>query len=425
MKKIFHKVLLGISVFCAAAMTSCNDEPVNGSELSVDFEPAKSVALNQEQKAIAKETTGFSNTLFNATSQIKGNDNFVISPLGASMALSMVANVTNENMQDEILDVLNIERNDVATLNSLNKKLLESLPVSSKCDLNIYNSFWYNTDKPRLSLPSFTDKLSEFYQAPTYAVPQNEFVAKANSWISEKTNGGFKNFLSPGDEREFDYSFFNIIDFQGVWNLEGVVPTSPMVFNNHNGQKVDLTSLEFDRIYAWSTGSCFVFDIPYMGGSESVGYSMRIIFPYENVSVNECLGTYKEFIENPLNKKYGESATCLKVYLPKFEISSDVDMVPIFKSMGVKDLFDKDKSYTLDPLTDGIGYVSTFRQATKIAVDERGTKAQTVTQIGYLATDTGRPLPVPRVTRIDRPFAFEIYEASTGVSILQGRINNL
>ncbi len=64
-----------------------------------------------------------------------------------------------------------------------------------------------------------------------------------------------------------------------------------------------------------------------------------------------------------------------------------------------------------------------LKQYSRIRLDETGTKVQTATSLEGLVGAAIRPIPTE--TKIDRPFALEIYEASTGVSILQGRINVL
>ncbi len=415
-------VIALMTLFC-----SCSDEPEAGGsndDFVIENTSAKHIALSGEQETMASGCSSFANDLFNITSQIKKDENFLISPFGASVTLSMVANAAAGNTREQILEVLNIGENDIDCLNGLNRVLIQSLPTSSSCTLNTHNSLWYNTDLIQGLNPTLTSTLLDYYQAQAYGTSSADYVARANKWISDKTSGGIPDFVKPVEAIGFGISFFNVSDFYGGWQHAGKVPTEPMKFHNANGSVTDLTSLMFDDIMAWSTGYGYVFDIRYNGASRSSGYALRVILPYEDVSMDECLSTYKAFLADPQNyyTKPGSSIT-LKVYLPKMEIESNVDLIPVLRNMGVTDLFDEEKCDLSNAVEVKDLFANIFRQYTKIKMDETGTKYQTVTGTGVAL---GAPLrPIPQVTKIDRPFAFEIYEASTGVSVLQGRINNL
>jgi len=423
----------GLAVFALMALfCSCSDEPKadgddNNDEFVVEDTPAKYIALSDEQASVASGTTSFANELFNITSQIKKEENFLISPLGASITLSMVANAAAGDTREQILEALNIEENDIDCLNELNRLLIQSLPTASSSTLNIHNSLWYNTDQIESLTPAFTSALLNFYQAQTYGTSSADYLVQANKWIADKTNGGVKDFIKPDEAKNLGVSIFNILDFYGSWHHKGKVPTEPMKFHNSNGSVTDLTSLLFDDIFAWSTGYGYVFDIRYNGADRSAGYLLRVILPYEDVSMDDCLSTYKAYLADPKNYYYTffdpQSAISLKVYLPKMAIESEVDLVPVLKNMGITDLFDKEKCDMTNAVDVEESCANIFKQYTHIQMDETGTKYQTVTHTGIMVTET--PRPIPRETKIDRPFAFEIYEASTGVSILQGRINNL
>jgi len=428
MKDFFCRLLQIVGLSLMAVLCSCSDEPkAGGNDFAVEYTPAKSIALSDKQVSVAKGGSAFADKLFNLTSQMKNDDNFLISPLGASITLSMVANAAAGNTREQILEALNIEENDIDCLNELNRLLIQSLPTASSSTLNIYNSLWYNSDNIQSISSSFTSALSDFYQSPAYGVSSADYLVQGNKWIADKTNGGVQDFIKPNEVKDFILSFFNILDFYSSWQHDGKVPTEAMKFHNANGSVTDLTALIFDDIFAWSTGYGYVFDICYSGADRKKGYALRVILPYEDVSIDDCLSTYKAYLADPNNYHYAlsdpESAISLKVYLPEMAIESEVDLIPVLKNMGVTDLFDSKKCELSNAVDVKDACANIFKQYTQIQLDEIGTKYQTVTQSGVSLGAT--PRPISQVTKIDRPFAFEIYEASTGVSILQGRINNL
>lgn len=417
---------LGLGLIVASGACSNDSDIVVPEDGIVEYRAAQLVTLSTEQAKVAANSSSFSNNLFSVTSQIKKDENFIISPLGASLVLSMAANATGGNTQEQILNALNIDASDISTLNALNLTLLKELPSISSCTLKLFNSAWYNIDQLPSLLPNFTKSLTDNYLADLYGISNKDYVTKVNAWISEKTANGIDQFLKKDSDDEFLLSFFNIMDFYGAWNAMGKRPTIPMTFHNSNGTATELTSIVFDNIFAWSTGHCYIFDIPYVGAS-SAGYFLRIIFPYPGENIDNCLSTYKAFLDDPVNRYYAtmhpEDEINLKVYLPKLAFESAVDLTPMIKQLGVTDLFDREKCDISGASLSQKGYMDKLKQYSRIRLDETGTKVQTATSLEGLVGAAIRPIPTE--TKIDRPFALEIYEASTGVSILQGRINVL
>lgn len=409
---------------CAMVMTfsSCSEEPtVEPDNMDVD---ASGVAMSMAQKAVATKTADFSDDLFIMTSQLKGDENFVISPLGASMTLSMIANGAAGNTQKEILDAMGIEEGDIACLNSLHRTLLDKLATGSLCDIKIGNSFWYNPDMlPNVNL-DYCNTLTDSYDASIFSFTEDKFIPAANEWFTKQIGFVPNDFLKFEEIKDAGVVFFSTLDFSGIWKKVGGLPTQPMTFNNADGTKKDVVSLKYDSCEkAWSTGYCYIVDIPYRG----FDCFFRIIYPYEGVSVDECVSQYQDFLADPRNKHYwmfGVEGLSFNTYFPKLEVESKVDLIPMLKKMGVKDLFDEDNCDLTNIAQGAEGYIDVFKQYTKFKLDEKGTVAKSVTH-GSGPLGSAVVHPIPKNLKIERPFAFEIYEESTGMPLIQGRINNL
>lgn len=420
MKNHLQLFLCAVAVATCVTLCACSDDP------DAPQEKASSVPLTSAQREIATKSADFTNNLFNATSQLYGDKNFIISPLGASMTLSMIANGAEGNTQKEILGAMGIAENDIECLNSLNKQLLENLAPCSLCDIRTGNSFWYNNQQqPALILkPEFKEVLTDSYNADIFGVSKDEFIQAANNWIARQVAVAPSGFLNPEDADDFGMSFFSTLDFNAKWDKTGGLTPTKLNFHNANDTSREIDALLHEQCeIAWSTGFCYIVDLPYKGYQ----CFLRIIYPYEGVSVDECLSQYKEWLADPKNKYYyrfGLDMLSFNTYFPKLDFTSDVNLIPMLKQMGIEDLFDKDKCRLSGIALDGNGLITVLKQQTKIKVDEKGTVAQSVTQ-GSGPLGSAVPHPIPKDLKIERPFAFEIYESSTGVSLLQGRINNL
>ena len=111
----------------------------------------------------------------------------------------------------------------------------------------------------------------------------------------------------------------------------------------------------------------------------------------------------------------------VELSLPKFDISSDVDLITRLQNMGVTDIFTPGKAdfSPLLPQEDG-GYVNQVRHAARVSIDEKGVTASAFTVIDRCGS--GMP-PRERVEfTLDRPFLFYI-ESQDGLPLFTGIVN--
>lgn len=97
------------------------------------------------------------------------------------------------------------------------------------------------------------------------------------------------------------------------------------------------------------------------------------------------------------------------------------DLSEVMKSLGVTDIFDKDKADFSNMTPDNIS-VNLVKQAARIKVDEKGCEAAVTTIVEALYGSA----PAPMVEfNMNRPFVFLIKEESTGVILFMGKVTEL
>jgi serine protease inhibitor len=109
-----------------------------------------------------------------------------------------------------------------------------------------------------------------------------------------------------------------------------------------------------------------------------------------------------------------------KIYLPKFEVTSDQSLSRALAGLGLSPIF---KPGDFDRLADvGDIFVSEVKQKVYIKVDEEGTEAAAVTSIVMM-----RAMIKPMnelFLKFDRPFHLSILHNDSGIALFTGTINN-
>ena len=110
----------------------------------------------------------------------------------------------------------------------------------------------------------------------------------------------------------------------------------------------------------------------------------------------------------------------MKLALPKFDISSDLDLRPGLRALGVTDALDPEQA-DFSPLTDEeLIYLAQAKHAARVSVDEKGCTGAAYTVMDIRA---GAALPPEEIDFIqNRPFLFLITD-STGLPLFFGTVN--
>ena len=167
------------------------------------------------------------------------------------------------------------------------------------------------------------------------------------------------------------------------------------------------------------------------------GGSMWLILPDEGYAVDELLssgeamdfllaekwGSYNELTDTVEGGWEGQKYLTIHLSVPKFDVSSDLDLIEGLMELGVTDVFDGRVS-NFDPLGASTGdplYVSAARHAARVKVDEEGCEAAAYTVIMVDATSAAPPDDEVDFI-LDRPFLFAI-TGDSGLPLFIGAVN--
>ena len=362
------------------------------------------------------------------------NENIMISPLSISIAMAMTANGTENESLAEMKEVLGYGEMDLPTVNEQFRELIASL-VSADKDmlLEIANSVWLADWFADEIKEEFISVLEESYDSELFTADfgNAETVELINSWVAEKTHGKIDKIIDSIGPQTVMH-LINAIYFKAAWSIafdkeatftdkfflaDGTETTADYMhfkdYENPEGIKY--------RDYVIAGQDVASVKIPY--GRDAFAFYAYVANPPEYapedgmpeddvLTVDEIIGY---FVENGI-EKYLPSLTrnYYQLILPKFKFEYKKSLLEIFQSLGLEKVFNAGGMSAAHPEL----FVSEITHKTYIDVNEEGTEAAAVTDIG---ADVGGPANFPGFYG-RRPFFFFIRDERNGTILFMGKV---
>lgn len=346
------------------------------------------------------------------------DENTMLSPLGASITLAMLANGASQESKTEILNAFEIDDSGLERLNKAMQNICRDLPHNVKGSvITMANGLWlYDI----LSIDSdYSKKLNDIFNTSIDTFDnQTSGITKINSWVNKNTNGLINKLLSD-DNNELLMLIANVLYMNASWK-DDFKESSMRNFTNADNS-VSLVEMmsgnqEIDTFFETSDGSR-MFTIGYADNN----ISLTIYIPSEknsdDISDFEKLNSITYFSQDMTP---GSGTTMLT--MPKFSFNTDNNLKPILRLMGVNALFESESLTSINYSSGEAASIDFFRQKMRLDVDEKGCAVAVVTYAGFDGASLP-PAPVPNQITIDRPFLFKI--EAYGLPLLEGRVVKL
>lgn len=340
----------------------------------------------------------------NANRIVEYDENLLISPYSASVALSMLAEGSDGNTRDEFDDALH----------GLYKG--DNLSSSEEVTVCSANSVWI--DEGFKLKDSYSKLLVQDYDAMLVEKDFNDpsTVDAINSWCSDNTEGKINEIikeLSPSDVMVL----INALYFNAPWESEFSEDlTVEGKFHGMSGdQTVPMMHKNASFAYAEFQGSQMI-SIPYAGGK----YSMFIVLPPVNWDVNTII----PYINDQMYTAAMQMMSKCKVDLtmPKYKLEASMVLNKALNRMGIWDAFSSEADFSKIS-SRGPLVLSMVKQKCYIDVSEKGTEAAAVTS-AQVSLTSFRPDPVVKMN-VDRPFLFFIADTEAENILFVGKVVNL
>ena len=391
-----------------------------------DYDADRHEAWWREQQALHDQPEGYADSLdpyfaaiTNALLADTDGGNAACSPVNIYLALAMLAETTDGTSRQQLLELLGSD--SIKALRTQAGRVWKAHYNDDGLTTSILaNSLWlkegYDYNKETVQ------RLADSYYASVFQanLGSEEANALLRDWINSQTGGLLREQtkdlkLDPQSVLALASTLYYRVQwidkFQEKQNTEAI-------FHGTAGDTTE-TFMNQTLIYG-----------PYYWGEHFGAVSLNLednsrmwlILPDEGTTPGELLssGEAMAFLQDA--REYGnQKSLMVNLSLPKFDISSDLELKDHLRALGITDVFlpgTADFSPII-PGEDG-GYVGQVKHAARVAIDEEGVTAAAFTMIDRCGA--GMP-PTDEIDFVlDRPFLFVI-ESNDGLPLFAGVVN--
>ena len=362
---------------------------------------------------MVKESNDFALDLFRQVQDERKSQ--LVSPISIVYALGMLNNGATGETQAQINRALGFGDAGADSINLFCLKMLRRANrLDSETRVMIANNIYVNQDYQLL--PDFVSKARLFYDAEpeTRDFADGKTCDVINRWASDHTEGMIDKVL---DDSSFDPEavsyLLNAIYFKGTWTHQFKKELTKRREFYHVGETEEMTYCDMmsqeKRFNYAETYDVQALQLPYGNGS----FVLTVLLPktMKGQPLNRLPNVPTSYEWQLLNKQMSQLE--VNVQLPRFETTTDVDLVPVMQKLGVT------KAFTDDAEFSNFCYrptcISLMKQAARIKVNEEGTEAAAVTTTGLATTSA------PTIFNANHPFLYVISEQQTGAILFIGQ----
>lgn len=411
--------MLSAQIGCDSAVDDSMTPPgeVAISDLERDLSPS---ALPGDIDTLIAGNTAFAADAYRQLSVEPGN--LFYSPLSVSIAMAMTYGGARGDTAQQMADVLGYELSQDKlhpAFNWLDLQLSSRGQGAQGSDgegfrLNVINNTFgqrgYSFEAEYLDLiaQSYGTGLSllDFESDPDGA---RQII---NDWVAEMTEERIEDLLPDGSiDSGTRLVLANAVYFNAAWKTPfEPEQTAPDVFRTPGGDvTVPMMSGQVESMTHMQGADFQAIGLPYDGDE----LDMVMIVPDE--------GTFDAFEQNldgaTLQAIFSglSSGPYGAISMPSFGFRTKVNMVEMFKELGLIDAFDQNADFSGIDGTRNLVITGIFHEAF-IDVNEAGTEAAAATAVVVGETS------VPERFVVDRPFVFAIRDIATGTVVFLGRV---
>jgi serpin B len=382
-----------------------------------------SANLAAEEASVSQSVDGFALDLY-AQLQSTTGGNLFASPFSIATALAMTYAGAGGDTAQQMASVLHlgsdpssVEGDFGALLNDLN-----SAGQSGGYVLSVANALWAQQGLD--ILPEFLNVIQSDFGG---GLNQADFLDDAeaarqtiNDWVAQQTQGKITDLFPPDTITDMTRLVLaNAMYFKGNWaspfdpNL-----TSDAPFTLASGSQVTASTMHQTADFRYMERDGFqVLELPYANGR----LAMDILLPTQ--SGLSALGSNQ--IPADITSWLGGLRTAnVQVSLPKFTMTTQFNMIPPLKALGMTDAFAPGIA-DFSGITDSLRlYINAVVHKAFISVDETGTEATAATGVGASTSCVLFDPNPPVVFNADHPFLYLIRDTQSGAVLFMGQVEN-
>ena len=353
--------------------------------------------------------------------------NALASPLSLALALALVADgATDATTQgyDKLLGVSGQERDQtwsaVQTALNRNDRSLDGFDPGKPPEtplVHVANHVVVVDRKDLTVSQTYLDTVLRWFSAQIEKVPLGDLADNLSKWADKNTAGLIKK---TGIQVTGDTALVlqNALLFAAQWDTPfKAEDTREGTFTRADGSTTQTKFMHGTRIipYAYGQGWAAV-RLGYQGGElDGQGLAMDVVLPTQGTSPADLPpATWAQASAALDQAAAGPDQNEVKIVLPKLDLTSGpTELLEMLKALGLD-------TSSLDGIALGLS-ISQVVQQVRLLVDEEGTVAAALTEVGLTAgaaPDQSKPIDFV----VDHPYVLRLRDLATGTTLVQAAI---
>jgi serpin B len=375
----------------------------------------KPITLSAKASQVIITSNDFGIELF--TRSVSGDENMMLSPLSATIALTMALNGSRGDTYSQMKDMLKYPADmTIEEINDAYQALVgQLLEADSKVKLAVANALFYRNGFNIKN--DFKNTLSQKYSSEVKGLDFDNpaAITTINKWASDNTNQKINKVINE-ISRETMLFLMNALYFKGNWTKSfDKQKTTLMPFSIKPGNNIQVQTMT-GKILANKYGiqSFSAIEIPYSRGN----FSMIIMVPTTDLEqfCKDFTPADWQQMTSSFDAREGWSET--ETFLPKFKFEYEQILNKVLQAMGMENAFNPNRAdfgNIADVSAQNL-FISFVKQNTFVEVNEEGTEAAAVTTIGFETTS------LKPYFAADKPFVFAIRERTSNTLLFIGSV---
>ncbi|WP_420457255.1 serpin family protein [Rubrivirga sp.] len=379
--------------------------------------PPTEITLTAEAEALINHSNAFGVGLF---AEVAATDdrNLMLSPLSASVALTMLLNGTDGDTYAQIRDMLGYAPDqDLDAVNAAYQSLrTQLLAADPEVQFALANAVFYDQAFDQASpvkapfLAAMRGPFDATVQSLDFGSPSAPGVI--NGWASDHTEGRVPKVIEEIGA-DLVLVLMNALYFKGDWSAQfDPARTTASDFTLADGRTVQ-TPIMTGLVPALTVrGDGYsALELPY----GRANFSFVVLMPDDAGLADFARQLDAGFWADATTRLDAAGAfSGVEVGLPRFSFTTDKFLNDQLKALGMVDAFGP--AADLSRMSDAGLYVDFVKQNTFLRVDEEGSEAAAVTTVGVALESAGPSFYA------NRPFVFAIRERTTDTLLFIGQV---
>ena len=419
------RIVAAFWIVVALTALACSDDPVEPGPAEpaipeptepTDPGPPDSIVIPPRSASaeaeVLEKSNAFAWTLLPAMMAADPEENVLVSPLSASMALGMALNGARGTTYEQMQATLGFEDLALDTINNGYRGLMIDLPAAdSLVSTQIANSAWHRNGFEVNQ--DFLDKVRAFFDAEVAGLDFSDPSAgdTMNQWVSEKTNGRIEEIIEPPIDALTMLFLINAIYFKGPWQYEfdpEKTQDAPFHISEDESQSMPMMDLTAEFAFG-ASGGLQIVELPFGEGA----FAMTLLVPWGSNTIDAEIESMDAERWQGMLDSLGTRE--VRVVLPRFRVEYDKSLKEVLQSLGMTDAFVPNVAdFTGISASSPPLFISEVKQKTFVEVAEEGAEGAAATSV-----EVGVKSLPPSIVA-NRPFAYVIRERESGAILFAG-----